>query len=323
MVDTANNSAYIDEKWKREVKEVLDEALVLRQEVSWWDGDFPNGDILHVPTMGQLTARDYSEGSQITLEDTTSTDYQLTISKYKQAGIQITDKFKDDSMYVNAVVGKYKVEIVRALMRQLESDIANLQSEQTASNPNNIDGQDHRFVSVATDNVGGIEDFQLALLALSESHAMTGAASAYINPLFLYRLQAVSNLISQDVYGQNQLLKEGGIMGKMITAAQETRINVGTIAGFNTYNHTVLDDSISETITGTAGTPAAGSRTVSSARANMFLGVEAFVGAMRTMPSIEEFRDHKTKSDVIHACFRYGIDLYRPESLVVCLTDAA
>lgn len=322
MVDTSTNPHYIDEKWKADVKQVLDEALVLRQEVSWWDGEFPNGDILHIPTMGQLTARDYSEGSQITTESVSSTDYQLTISEYKQAGIQITDKFKTDSVYVNQLVSKYKVEIVAALMRQLESDIAHLQADQTASNPNLIDGMDHRFVSVATNNVGGVEDFQLALLALSESHAMTGNASAYISPLFLYRLQGVSNLISQDVYGMNKLLAEGGIMGKMITAANETRINVGKIAGFNTFNHTVLDYNLAETITATSGTPFV-TGTVSAARANMFVGRDAFVGAVRTAPAIEEFRDHKTKSDVIHAVFRYGIDLYRPESLVVCLTDAA
>lgn len=321
-MDTSSNSHYIDEKWKMEVKQVLDEALVLRQEVSWWDGEFPNGDILHVPTMGQLTARNYSEGAQITLEDVTSTDYQLTIDSYKQAGIQITDKFKDDSIYVGQLVGKYKVEIVSALMRQLESDIAHLQAQQTASNPNLIAGMDHRFVSVATNNVGGVEDFGLALLALSEAHAMSGSASAYISPLFLFRLQQISNLIGQNIYGSNQILKEGGLMGKMITAAQETRINVGTILGFNTFNHTVLDSALSETITATSGTPFV-TGTVSAARANMFVGRDAFVGAMRTMPSIEEFRDHKTKSDVLHATFRYGIDLYRPESLVVCLTDAA
>jgi hypothetical protein len=321
-MDTSNNPDYITEHWKNEVKEVLDDALMLRQEISWWDGDFPNGDILNVPTMGQLTARNYTEGNKIKLEDTTSTNYTLQITKYKQAGIQITDKFKEDSAYISTLVGKYQVEIIQAIMRQLESDIANLQAQQTAADPNLIDGMDHRFVSIATDNVGGAEDFQLALLALSESRSMTGNASAYINPLFLFRLQQISNVISQDVYGQNVLLKEGGLMGKMITAAQETRSNVGMISGFNTFNHTVLDNSLSETITATSGTPYV-TGTVSSARANMFLGRDAFVGAMRTKPSVHQFRDDTILSDILHATFRYGIDLYRPESLVVCLTDAA
>lgn len=321
-MDTSSNPDYITEHWKNEVKEVLEDALMLRQEISWWDGDFPNGDILNVPTMGQLTARNYTEGNKIKLEDTTSQNFQLQITKYKQAGIQITDKFKEDSSYISTLVGKYQVEIVRAIMRQLESDIANLQSKQTPADPNLIDGMDHRFVSVATNHVGGAEDFQLALLALSESRAMTGNSSAYINPLFLFRLQNISNVISQDVYGQQVMLKEGGLMGKMITAAKETNNNVGTIAGFNTFNHTVLDDSLTEAITATSNTPFV-TGTSDNARANMFLGRDAFVGAMRTKPSVLQFRDDTILSDILHATFRYGIDLYRPESLIVCLTDAA
>lgn len=319
MVDSVTNSHYITEHWKDEIKEVLDDALIMRQEIQWWDGDFPNGDFLNVPTASQLTTRDYVEGSTIETETTTSTNYQLAINKYKQAGIQITDKFREDSAYIDNLVKVYQVEIVRALMRQLESDIANLQAQQTASNPNTIDGVDHRWVSPATNNVGGTEDFHLALYALSESNSMTANANAYISPIFVYQLQQISNLISQDVYGSNVLLKEGGLMGKMITAAQETRAVVGNIAGFTVYNHTVLDRFISETVTASAAPHVTG--TVSAGKANMFMGRDALVGAMRTRPSIDEFRDHKVKSDVLHATFRYGVDLYRPESLCVALTD--
>ena len=315
MVDSVTNSVYLKEHWKMEIKEVLDDALILRNEILWWDGDFPDGDILNVPTASQLTTRDYVEGATIETESTTSTNYQLTIGKYKQAGIQITDKFREDSAYVSNLVGISQVEIVRALMRQLESDIANLQAQQTASNPNTID----RWVSPATDNVGGTEDFHLALYALSESNSMTANANAYISPIFVYQLQQISNLISQDVYGSNVLLKEGGLMGKMITAAKETRAIVGNIAGFTVHNHTVLDHSLSETVTASAAPHVTG--TVTAGKANMFVGRDAFVGAMRTKPSVEEFRDHRTKSDVLHATFRYGIDLYRPESLCVALTD--
>ena len=322
MVDTTTSPHYITEHWKNEIKQVLDDSLSLRNEIMWWTGDFPNGDILNVPTMGQLTVRDYVEGANITLEDTASQNFTLTIDKYKQTGIQITDKMKQDSSYINMLISKYKVEVVAALMRQLESDIAHLQASQTASNPNNIDGQDHRFVSVGVNNTGSDEDFKLAMLSLSVSKAMTSASSAFITPEVLYRLQGRSNLLSQGVYGTNQLLKEGGLIGKVIMAAQESRKLVGTIAGFQTYSHNDLDLNLSETITATSGTPFT-TGTVTAGKANMFLGRETFVGAMRTDPDIVEFRKEEIKSDVIHATTRYGLKLYRPESLVVCLTDAS
>lgn len=321
-MDTVTNSHYITEHWKQEVKEVLDEALILRQDVTMWTADFPNGDILHVPTMGQLTTRDYVEGSRIKTESTTSTDFQLQITEYKQAGIQITDKFKNDSAYKDVLISKYKVEIVAAIMREFESAIANLQAQQTAANPNLIEGADHRFVSVATNNVGGVKDFNLARLALSKAKAMSTASNAYIGSDFVFELQQIANLLNQQIYGQNTLLKDGGLTGKLITAAQEARSLVGSISGFNVYECVNLDYALSESITATAGSKFS-SGTVTNATANMFVGREAFVGAMRTMPAINEWRDNDHLSDVIHATFRYGIDVYRPESLVVCLTDVA
>lgn len=322
MVDTPTNSQYITEHWKQEIKQVLDAELMLRQDVTMWTGDFPDGDILHVPTLGQLTTRDYVEGSRIKTESVTSTDFQLAITKYKQAGVQITDKFKKDSSYTAMLTDKLKVEIVRATQREFESAIANLQTKQTASNPNLIDGKDHRFVSAATNNVGGVKDFQLARLALAASNSMNSGSNAYIGSDYVFELQMIANLLNQQVYGANKLLADGGLMGKLITAAKEARTLVGSISGFNVYECTSLDDAIAETITATTGSKFT-TGTVTAGTANMFVGTEAFVGAMRTLPEIKEWRDNEHLSDVIHSTNRYGIDVYRPESLVVCLTDAA
>lgn len=315
------HSSYITETWKDEIKEVLDTALILRNEVMWLDSDFGKGtgDILHIPTMSQMTARDYTEGNQITLEDPTSNEFQLTINKYKQVGIQITEKFKDDSMYVSNLLNKYRRETVRTLMRALDSDIANLEDSQTNNDPNTIGNADHRFVSVATDNLGGVEDFQLAHLGLQDSDAYDGNANAIISPFFHFRLQQIGNLLGQDVYGANRILKDTGEVGKVQTAANAARTLVGSIAGFNTHVSNVLDYAVGETITAASSGFSTG--TVSSADANMFLGTDPFVGAMRTTPRIKEWTDNNTLSDVIHATFRYGLKLYRPESLMVCLTD--
>jgi hypothetical protein len=42
---------------------------------------------------------------------------------------------------------------------------------------------------------------------------------------------------------------------------------------------------------------------------------------MRAMPEMKFFEDHNTRSDVYHVTVRYGIKLFRPESLVVVLSD--
>ncbi len=321
-MDTQTNPHYIDEKWKNEVKQVFDEAFMLRQDVKMVTADFPKGDILHIPAMGQLSTRDYVEGSRVKTESVASTDFQLAITEYKQTGIQITDKFKDDSIYVEALTSQYKLEMIAAMSREFESAVAHLQAEQTASNPNLIEGADHRFVSVGTNNTGAVKDFSLAAFALNKAKAMSTAANAYISPEFVLELQSVANLLNQQIYGANSLLKDGGLTGKLIAAANEARILVGSIGGFNAYNCNSLDYDLAETVTATSGGKFT-TGTVSAAHANLFVGREAFIGAMRTMPDVKEWRDNDHQTDVIWASFRYGLDLYRPESLVVCLTDVA
>ncbi len=321
-INTTANSQFITEHWKQDIKQVLDAELMLRQDVMMWTGEFPDGDVLHVPTVGQLTERDYVEGSRIKTENVLSTDFQLAITAYKQVGIQITDKAKKDMAYTAMLLAKLQVEIVRASARGFESAVAHLQAQQTASNPNLIDGKDHRFVSSATNNVGGVKDFQLARLALSASNAMSIAANAYIDSDVIFELQQIANLLHQQIYGSNRMLADGGLNGKLITAATQPRTLVGAISGFNVYECTSLDHSLSETVTATSGGKFT-TGTVTAGKANMFVGTEAFVGAMRTMPAINEWRDNDHLSDVIHSTTRYGIDVYRPEALVVCLTDAA
>lgn len=322
MVDSQTNHQYITEVWKNELKAPLVESLELRKEVRMVTGDFVKGGVLHIPTVSDLTARDYTKGDTIQVEGVDSTDFALTIDKYKQAGIQIPDDFKEDSVYITELMSHFQVQIVQALMKQFESDVAHLQAKQTASDPNAIEGGDHRFVSLATDALGGVVDLRLANLALSKCKAFNDTATAYINEDFLFQLQEVANVLNQQIYGANQMLAAGGITGKIISAAQGARTNVGLLSGFQVYQNLNLDRGLAETIVGTAGTKWAGSRTITGAKANLFLGTEAYIGAMRTSPEIVEFRDNKTKSDIVHATFRYGLDLFRPESQVVCLTKS-
>lgn len=55
-------------------------------------------------------------------------------------------------------------------------------------------------------------------------------------------------------------------------------------------------------------------------KANLFLGEETFKGAIRKMPEIEFFRNVTKKRDEYSATMRYGLGLYREESLVTVLT---
>ena len=308
-LDTVNNSSLVRTNiWSNEIKDVLQEELQLDSHVRWIT-DFPDGDTLNVPTLSEMTVRNYSEGAQITLDDPVSGNFTLTITKYYQSGFKIPEKFRQDAFYVNQAESNFVGKLTRALLEQKESDIANLQTGQTASNPNTINSVDHRYVATGTSNVMVLGDIQKAKLAMDKAKVMRGGRRAFVDPSVTYQLQQISNVIQQDVYGSNAHVREG-MNGTML---------VGRFAGFDLYESLFLDSAIAQTITATA--PNSGALTSVSAWANMFCGEEAFIGAMRAMPDMKQWYDNNTRSDVYHVTIRYGIKLYRPESLVVVLSD--
>lgn len=268
-----------------------------------------DGDTLNIPTLSEMTVRNYSEGAQITLDDPTTGNFTLTIDKYYQSGFKIPEKFRHDSFYVSQAESNFVSKLTRALMEQKESDIANLQASQTASNPNTINGVDHRYVATGTSNVITLADLQKAKLAFDKAKVSAGDRRMYVDPTVTYQLQQISNVIDQTIYGNNQHLRNG----------MNGTVYVGRFAGMELYESLFLDNALVETIVATA--PNAGSVTSTSAYANMICGFEAFIGAMRAMPDMKSWYDNNTRSDVYHVTMRYGIKLYRPESLVVILTD--
>ena len=57
-----------------------------------------------------------------------------------------------------------------------------------------------------------------------------------------------------------------------------------------------------------------------SLKANLFIGEEAFKGAIRRLPELEFFRNVNKKRDEYSALMRFGLNLFRAESLVAVLT---
>lgn len=103
------------------------------------------------------------------------------------------------------------------------------------------------------------------------------------------------------VYGPNSNLKQGFGGTKFI----------GTYLGFDFYESNMLDEA-------TALDHVAGGSLI----ANIFMGDETFKGAIRQMPDIEFFRNAGKKRDEYSTTMRFGLGLYRPESLVTVLTGA-
>jgi hypothetical protein len=194
---------------------------------------------------------------------------------------------------------KFPQQMTRAIMERLESDIMLLHKKQTTNDANTINGQAHRFVGTGTSNAITIKDIAQAKLSLDKANVAKNGRVAIVDPKVAYQLVQIDQIIRQDVYGSNSTIKDG-FGGTSF---------IGRYLGFDFYESNMLDEA-------TALDHAAGGSLIG----NMFLGPEAFIGAIRTTPSIEFWRDAQKKRDVYHCVTRYGLGLYRAEALVSVLT---
>lgn len=294
----ANNYAVRKEIWSQRIQDELQEELMAQTLIDWVT-DFGDGEELNIPTLGSMATRDYTENTPITVDDPSIGEFKLTIDKYVQSGIAITDKMKQDIFYMQMLTTKFPEQCKRAIMERLEYDIFQLHKEQTTNDANSINGQAHRFVAAGTSNAITVDDVAKAKLSLDKAFVSKSGRFAIVDPKVSYQLVNIDNVIRQDVYGPNSNLKEGFGSTKYI----------GMYLGFDFYESNMLDEA-------TALDHDAGGSLIG----NMFFGEEALIGAMRLSPDIEESRDWEKKRDVYHVTSRYGLGLYRPESLVTVLT---
>ncbi len=290
-----------DEVWSQRIQDELQEEL-FGQDLVEFITDFPDGDLLTIPTLSSLSARAYVENDDITVDDPSVGEFQLAITEYNQAGIVVTDKMKQDTFYMRIIIQKFPEQASRAILERLESDIMLLHKKQTDNDANEINGRDHRFLGTGTSDAILLADVRKAKLSLDKGLVSKIGRKAIVDPTVSSELLGIDNIIRQDVFGANSHLKDG---------FGSTR-SIGTYLGFDWFESNMLDEATALDFT-TGGTLVA----------NLFLGEEAFIGAMRLMPEIENFRQGSRKRDVFHITTRYGLGLFRAVSLVVVLTSTA
>ena len=306
-MNTANSDLLIrSEVWSSQLKTVLEDQLMGAGYVNWLS-EFPDGTTFTIPSIGQAQVEDYIEDDAITYAPLDTGEFQLTINKYKASGIYITDKAKQDSFYMNQLVSSFVPKQERAIMEQVESDVFALQSEQTASNVNAINGANHRFVAGGTNEVMEPEDFARARYALKTANVPDTSLVAIVDPSVEYALNTVTNLSNVS----NNPRWEGVIAEGIATGMRFVK----NVYGFDVFVSNNLATS-NQTIGGV---------TTAAGKANMFFSAESdvlpFVGAWRQMPQVESERNKDHQRDEFVVSARYGVKLFRPENLVCVLSD--
>lgn len=308
IMTTTVNHLIRSEIWSTRLKEIFEEDLFFMRYVDMLT-DFPDGNLINIPSLGQMDVYDYEEGQAIKYSAIDTGNYQFRITDYVASGTYITDKFKQDSFYAAALDGKITTKMSRAVAERMEIDAFAIGNNgQTSGSLNTINGGDHRFVGSGTGGRIAPQDFARAKYALRKASVPMTNLVAIVDPSVEYTLETLTNLVNVS----NNPMWEG-IVRDGISTGMRFRMNV---YGFDVYVSNWLPTGVNETISGVSTT---------SGVANYFFSTEGdanpFIGAVRQAPRVESERNKDYQRDEFVTTARWGFGFYRPESLVVILTN--
>lgn len=294
--------------WSNQIKEVLLDELFATKYVDMIT-DFPDGDTLNIPSIGQAEVADYAEGQAVRYTGMDTGNFTFTINKYKSSATFITEKMKQDSFYMSRLVSSFVPKQSRAISKAMEIDVLDLgPSAQTSANVNAINGADHRWIGSGTNEVIALQDFAKARYALQKANVPMTNLVAIVDPSVEYTLSTLQNLVNVS----NNPRWEGIVSSGISTGMKF----ISNVYGFDVYVSQNLKTGVNETI---------GGRTSAAGVANLFFSaapdVLPFVGSVRQAPKVDsEYNKDMQREEYVTTC-RYGFKLYRPENMVVVITD--
>lgn len=314
MAHTTGNTGLLtrQEVWSRELKDVLLDELSAQKYVRWLT-DFPDGNTLTIPSIGEATVRDYVENSAVMYDALDTGEFQFSITEYLSSGTYITKAAMQDMYYMSQLVSSFVPKQRRALEEKLETDILDLaESGQTAEDTNSINNRAHRLVASGASNVIAPADFALAALALKKANVPMSNLVAIVDPSVGYTLSTLTNLVNVSNNPQWE-----GIVSTGITTGMRFIKNV---YGFDVYESNYLPSVGDATVDGTTAPPAANA-------VNAFFSADStvvpFVGAWRQMPEVDAEYNKDLQREEYVTTARYGLALFRPENLVTVTSNTA
>jgi hypothetical protein len=296
------------ELWSAQLKEELLDELQAMTYVRFLN-EFPDGNTFTIPSIGQAQADDYVEDTPVLYRALDTGEFQFSITEYKSSGHYITKKARQDAFYAAQLEAGFVPKELRAIMVGLEEDVMELQGSQTLSDLNQINTADHRWVAAGTNNDITVNDFAKARYSLKKANVPDQNLIAIVDPSVEYTLNTLTNLVNVS----NNPMWEGIVSDGIATGMKFVK----NVYGFDVFVSNYVDDIAAETINARAAT---------NGKANMFFSATAgdtlpFVGAWRQLPEVDSKFNMDFQREEYVTTARYGVKLYRPENLVVVISE--
>jgi hypothetical protein len=313
---TVNAHLVRAELWSDQLKDILQDRLQGTKYVRWLS-NFPDGNTLTIPSIGEIPMRETGENVPVVYDAMDTGEFQLTIDRYVEAATYITDKAKQDAYYANQLIASFVPKMRRAIEENMETSIFALAGSQTLADANTINGAAHRFIGGETSGNLKFDDFAKAKFALDKANC-TGARVAIVDPSQEYILNVTTNITNVSNNPRFEGLINTGFVNDITGMAF-----VKNIYGFDVYVSNYLTATASDENSALGGASVTSTGFVQ----NLFCSLGGmdetpFVGAWRQEPRVEYDRNKDLRRDEYVMNARFGLKLYRPESLVVALTPS-
>lgn len=295
--------------WSRHIKELLLDELNAMKFVRILS-DFPDGQTINIPSIGEAETADFTEGQSIKYNAMDTGNFTFSFDQYKYSAHAISEKFKRDSFYAQDVIAAFVPRQHRALMEAVETRIlAQANAGQTASSTNIINTADHRWVASGTSGVFSPVDFARAHFALTKANVPLTNLVAVVDPSVVYTIQTQTNLVNalSPMPLWESVVKDGAVSGFKF------RFN---LFGFDIYQSNYLPAIASETISSVAVTGGVANYFFSAAPGDTL----PWVGAFRQMPTVYSEFNKDLQQEEYLTIAEYGFKLYRPENMVTVIS---
>ena len=273
--------------------------------------DFPDGTTLNIPRLGQAFQQDFAEGQAIKYQKFDTGNFTFTIDQYKYSANSISEKFKHDSFWSSEIQAAFAPEQHRALMKGFEARVFDRANAfQTATSLNLINGAAHRWVGKGTNETLSLKDFMLAEYALRKANVPMRNLTAIVDASGAFAIENSTNAVNL----LSPMPKWGNMVNEGLVSGFQFRFS---IYGFDVYVSNYLPRGIAETINGVSTTVGV---------ANIFFSAEPgntlpWIAAFRQMPTVQsDYNKDLQQTEFLTIC-EYGVQIFRPENLVIVLTD--
>lgn len=297
--------------WSAGLKKALEDELLGNRFVRFIT-DFPDGDTLNIPSIGQAEVLDYVEGNAIKYTSMDTGNFTFSINRYKSSATYITKKMKQDSFYTSELVASFLPSQSRALSVSMETDmLAVIPDGQTPNVANTINDAAHRWIGSGTNETMDVSDFAKARYALQKANVPLTNLVAIVDPSVGYKLGTEPNLINFS----NPNPAWGSVISDGLTTGMRF---VRNIFGFDVYESNYLKTGVNETIA---------NKTSGAGVANLFFSASnaqdqlPIIGLIRQPPQVDsEYNKDFQREEYVTTC-RWGFKLYRPENAITVITD--